>query len=124
MSDRELTERQKNFLKYLFDPGIKGDIRSAMNAAGYSKESSAADVVEALSDEIVELSQKHVKAAAAKATIKMIGVLDDPTELGTDRIIAASKELLDRAGIVKKDKMEVSVTDGTGVLFLPTKNPD
>jgi hypothetical protein len=51
-------------------------------------------------------------------------VLDDPTALGAKNSVAAAKEVLDRVGIVKKEKLEVSSEDGNGIFILPAKRSD
>ena len=50
----------------------------------------------------------------------MVGGLYDPTELGIRDKMTAAKELLDRAGLVKTEKMQVESTGG--VMLLPPKN--
>jgi hypothetical protein len=57
---------------------------------------------------------------APKAALGMIGVLDDPSALGARNTVAAAKELLDRAGVVKKEKMEVTGPEGA-MFILPPK---
>ena len=51
----------------------------------------------------------------------MVGVLDDPTALGAKNSVAAAKEVLDRIGIVKKEKLEISSEEGNGIFILPAK---
>jgi hypothetical protein len=46
------------------------------------------------------------------------GVLD-PTELGIRDKLSAAKELLDRSGIVKTEKMQVESSGG--IMLLPAK---
>jgi hypothetical protein len=50
----------------------------------------------------------------------MVGGLYDPTELGLKDKMMAAKELLDRTGLVKTEKMQVESTGG--VMLLPAKN--
>jgi hypothetical protein len=52
----------------------------------------------------------------------MVGGLYDPTELGLKEKMSAAKELLDRTGLVKTEKMQVESTGG--VMLLPAKNTD
>jgi len=56
---------------------------------------------------------------APKAALAMTGALYDPTELGIRDKMAAAKELLDRVGLVKTEKMEVKTSGG--VMLMPTK---
>ena len=46
--------------------------------------------------------------------------LYDPTELGMREKMTAAKELLDRTGLVKTEKMQVESTGG--VMLMPVKN--
>ena len=52
----------------------------------------------------------------------MVGALYDPTELGIRDKMSAAKELLDRTGLVKTEKMQVE-TKG-GVMLMPPKQMD
>jgi len=45
--------------------------------------------------------------------------LYDPTELGIRDKMSAAKELLDRTGLVKTEKMQVEATGG--VMLMPAK---
>jgi len=82
---------------------------------------SARDVVPYLQDELIAIAEHILAYNAPKAAFGMVGVLDDPTALGAKNSVAAAKEVLDRVGIVKKEKIEVSSEDGTGLFILPAK---
>ena len=49
----------------------------------------------------------------------MVSALYDPTELGIRDKMAAAKELLDRTGLVKTEKMQVEAKGG--VMLMPAK---
>jgi hypothetical protein len=49
----------------------------------------------------------------------MVQALSDPTELGIKDKMSAAKDLLDRAGLGKVDKVDVTSTGG--VFYLPPK---
>jgi hypothetical protein len=49
----------------------------------------------------------------------MVGGLFDPTELGIKDKLSAAKELLDRTGIVKTDKVQVESKGG--IMLMPPK---
>ena len=57
---------------------------------------------------------------APRAARAMISVLDRPSELGNQHRLNAAKELLDRIGIHKTDKVEV--TAPSGIMLLPPKD--
>ncbi len=50
----------------------------------------------------------------------MSEVMDDPTELGNKEKMIAAKDLLDRAGFVKTDKVEVKAV--SPLFILPEKD--
>ena len=116
---RELTERQQKFLSVLFDEA-GGDVVTAKKLAGYSDNSNTSEVVKSMKDEIMEATQLYMSRNAPKAAMAMVGGLYDPTELGIKEKMSAAKELLDRTGLVKTEKMQVESTGG--VMLLPPKN--
>ena len=48
-----------------------------------------------------------------------MGALQDPTQLGIKEKMTAAKDVLDRAGLGKVEK--VDVTSGGGIFYLPPK---
>ncbi len=89
-----------------------------MDMAGYSKHEYPARLIRNLKDEIIDRAEHMLAANAPKAVLSMTGVLDDPSALGTREKLAASKEILDRVGLVKTEKVEVKA-DKSAVLILP-----
>ena len=116
---RNLTDKQQRFLDVLFDEA-NGDVVAAKKLAGYGDNSNTAAIVESLKDEIGEKTRTYFARTAPKAAMAMVGGLDDPTELGLKEKMSAAKELLDRTGLVKTEKMQVESTGG--VMLLPAKN--
>tara|TARA_B100001939_G_scaffold131198_1_gene113876 strand:- start:923 stop:1297 length:375 start_codon:yes stop_codon:yes gene_type:complete len=117
---RQLTERQQKFLEVLFDEA-GGDIPMAKRMAGYSEKSSSTEIVKGLKEEILEATQMYMARNAPKAAMSMAGALYDPTELGIKEKMVAAKELLDRVGLVKTEKMQVEASGG--VMLMPPKAP-
>jgi hypothetical protein len=117
-----LTEKQEAFLEALLGEA-RGDIRRAMDLAGYSENTKVKEVVGPLKEEITERAAMMLAMNAPKAAFGMVSVLDDPTALGARNQINAAKEILDRTGLVKKEQVEVKATGG-GMFILPPKNND
>ena len=115
---RTLTERQQRFLDVLFDDA-GGDVVAAKKLAGYGNNSSTTAIVEALKDEIAEKTRTYFARTAPKAAFALMGALQDPTQLGIKEKMIAAKDVLDRAGLGKVDK--VDVTSGGGIFYLPPK---
>ena len=114
-----LTEKQQTFLNVLFDQAA-GDVVQAKKLAGYSDGTSTTEVIRALKDEIAEATKEYLASVAPRAAFSMAHALNDPTELGIRDKMAAAKDLLDRTGFSKTEKMEVS--SPTGLFILPPKN--
>ena len=115
---RQLTEKQQMLLNVLFDEA-GGDIVQAKKLAGYADTSSTTDIVKGLKEEILEATQMYMARNAPKAAIAMTGALYNPTELGIRDKMSAAKELLDRTGLVKTEKMQVEASGG--VMLMPPK---
>ena len=120
---KEYTEKQTAFLEVLMSEECKGNIRSAMNLAGYADTTSISAVVGPLRSEINERASLMLAMNAPKAAFAMRDVLDDPSAMGARNSIAASAQILDRTGLVKKEQVEVSNTGGA-MFILPPKSED
>ena len=118
---KNLTEQQQIFLDALVGEA-QGNIRAAMDAAGYSKNTKSIDIVRRLKNEILDVPQTFLASNGPRAALAMTGVLDDPTALGNRDRINAAREVLDRVGIVKTEKVAVQAESG-GLFILPPKKP-
>jgi len=114
-----LTENQQKFLEVLFDEA-NGDVVAAKKIAGYSDSTATRLVVESLKDEIAEATRSYFARTAPKAAMAMTNALYDPTELGIRDKMSAAKDLLDRAGLGKVERVDVN-SSGGGVFILPAK---
>jgi len=115
---RQLTEQQQKFLNVLFDEAA-GNVAAAKKLAGYSDSTSTTQVVNSLKEEILDATQLYMSRNAPRAAVAMVGALMDPTELGIRDKMQAAKELLDRTGLVKTEKMQVEAKGG--VMLMPPK---
>mgnify|MGYP003627083762 CR=1 FL=1 len=118
---RTLTEKQQAFLNVLFEEA-KGDPVKAKKLAGYSDAVSSTSVVNSLTDEIADLTKKFIAQSSTKAAYTMFSVMADPTDLGVKEKMMAAKDILDRAGFTKTDKVEVKSTEP--LFILPSKDSD
>ena len=115
---RQLTAKQQVFLNALFDEA-GGSVILAKKIAGYSDTSSTSEIVKGLKEEILEATQLYMARNAPQAAVAMAGGLMDPPELGIRDKMVAAKELLDRTGLVKTEKMQVEASGG--VMLMPPK---
>tara|TARA_R110002153_G_scaffold4650_1_gene21898 strand:+ start:110 stop:484 length:375 start_codon:yes stop_codon:yes gene_type:complete len=116
---KELTEKQRKFLDVLFDEA-NGDVTQAKLLAGYAPTSSTSDIVRGIKDEVLDATQMYMARNAPRAAVAMVSGINDPTELGMREKMTAAKELLDRTGLVKTEKMQVEASGG--VMLMPVKN--
>ena len=117
---RQLTNKQQKLLNVLFEEA-GGDLVQAKKLAGYADTSNTTEIVKGLKEEILEATQMYMARNAPKAAMAMTGALHDPTELGISDKMSAAKELLDRVGLVKTEKMQVEASGG--VMLMPPKAP-
>jgi len=115
---RNLTEQQQLFIEVLFD-GAGGDVVLAKKLAGYSDGTATSAIVNALKDEIAEATRSYLARIAPRAATAMSGALLDPTELGLRDKMIAARDILDRTGFSKTEKIDVG---GSSIFILPPKN--
>ena len=115
---RQYTENQVKFLDVLFDEA-GGDVATAKKLAGYADGTSTTVVVTSLKEEVLEATQQYMARNAPKAAVAMASALMDPTELGLRDKMSAAKELLDRTGLIKTEKIQVEASGG--VMLMPPK---
>ena len=116
---RQLTENQIKFLEVLFDEA-GGDVVKAKKLAGYSDNTPTRLIIDALKDEIFEGTKTYMSRIGPRAAVAFGQALIDPTELGVKEKMQAAKEILDRAGIVKTERVEVQSSGG--LFILPPKD--
>lgn len=119
---KQLTEQQQKFIDVLFEEA-GGNLKKAMRLAGYSEGYSSTQLAKVLKEEIVEATQLYLAIHAPKAAAAMVSAIDDPTELGLKEKMSAAKDLMDRAGLVKTEKVQVESNTG-GVMLLPAKEKE
>ncbi len=120
---KELTELQQKFLNALFGEA-KGNHAKAMRLAGYSENTNPHHILQSVRQEIIERAELEMAANAPKAVMSMVGVLDDPTELGVREKLMASQQILDRVGLSKVEKINVETDKPVGLFVLPAKKEE
>lgn len=121
-TNRPLTAQEQTFIDALFENG--GNVMRANITAGYHPTAPTVRGNKTIQDALIEQTRFYLAANAPKAAKKMVGVLDNPTELGTDKLLEASKQILDRVGVIKKEQLEIEANMPNAVLILPQKNKE
>jgi len=118
---RELSVKQQSFLEHLVD--TQGDAKKAAELAGYS--SHYHHVVKTLRSEILELTQEILANSAPRAAFKLVEIMDSKKPvIQAGNKITAAQTLLDRVGVSKVDKLDVTHSMNSGGIFLmPDKAP-
>ena len=117
---KNLTEQQEKFLDGLFGEA-KGDPKKAGDLAGYSAHSYP-KVLRNLRNEIVTRAENYLATHSAKAATKMVDMLDEDGATPHASIrMEAAKQILDRIGIAKKEKLDINMRAVHGLFILPSK---
>ena len=123
---KTLTDQQKLFLDFLFmskeEGGASGDAVAAKRLAGYSEGYPASTIVKVLKEEIHERTREFFSKSAPRAAFRTYDVMEDPTKLGAKELLSAAKDILDRAGFSKTEKVEVDFSQG--LFILPAKKEE
>jgi phage terminase small subunit len=120
---RNLNEKQQLFMQVLFDEA-QGDVVQAKKLAGYSDGTATRVVIEGLKDEIFEATKTYMSRLGPKAAVAYGSALMDPTQLGIKEKMAAAGQILDRAGVVKTEKVAVEASGGLFILPPKESNND
>ena len=115
---RNLTEKQQKFLDVLFEEA-GGNLVTAKKLAGYADNVATKQVSDSLAEEIADLTKRFISSSATKAAYSMFEVMNSPTDLGNKEKMAAAKDVLDRSGFIKTEKVEVSAANP--LFILPQK---
>jgi len=116
---QQLNEQQKKFIEALLGDA-NGSPTKAKKLAGYSDNYPTKELMSALKEHIIEATQLYIAMHAPKAAMAVVGGIADPTELALKEKLNAAKDLLDRAGLVKTDKVQIETP--SGIMILPAKD--
>ena len=116
--ERNLTEKQQQFLNHLVETG--GDFKKSAELAGYS--GNHYQVLRSLREEVVDLASDVLAREAPTAAFKIIEVMksDKPIPQANNKLQAA-QTILDRVGVSKTDRLEVNHHTAGGIFILPEK---
>ena len=118
---KELTDQQKIFLNALFGEA-NGSPKLAGEIAGYS-EHSYPKVVKSLKDEILQRAEEVMASYSPKATMGLVKAMDEDGSVpGASIRVEAAKQILDRVGLTKKEKLDVNLKSISGIFILPPKD--
>lgn len=117
-NNKTLTDKQQKFLDCLIE--TNGNPKEAAELAGYS--GNHYQVVKSLKNEIIDLATDVLANSAPEAAFKLVDIMNTNKpipQIGNK--LQAAQSILDRVGVVKKDRLEVEHTTSGGVFILPAK---
>jgi hypothetical protein len=119
---KDLSEKDQIFLDCLFNVEVNPELdpKVAHTLAGYDKSETLQKVIRRLHAEYRQEAQNYALSLAHHALQKLNHLVTGNAIVpNADKVHKAATELLDRAGITKKDRQEVEISSGEGVLILP-----
>lgn len=120
----DLTEQEKLFLSLLFETNEEGQCchpEQAKLMAGYDKKTPLLTIVRKLNKEILQRGDDFLAIHSPVAIAGLLSVMHNPTEPGAKIRLQAIESILDRSGIVKKEKQEVAQDAPNYIFLIPNK---
>ena len=79
-------------------------------------------MVQGLKNEIIERAESVLAAHSPKAALSMANAIDDDGSIpGASIRMEAAKQILDRVGIIKSEKIDINAKVAHGIFILPAK---
>jgi len=121
--NKTLTEKQQKFLDCLIT--TNGNPKEAAELAGYSG-GNHYQVVAALKDEIIDLATNVLANSAPEAAFKLVDIMNTNRPIPQiQNKLQAAQTILDRVGVVKKERIDVNHNASMGGVFiLPAKEKE
>jgi hypothetical protein len=120
---KELTEKQRDFLSHLFGEA-QGDPRKAVKLAGYAENTNVAVVMEPIQEEINKLSLSYLAKHGPKVVMTLLRFLDDNDApkggSNTLKAIQMIREMINLGVPSNKEDVNLKVPSG-GLFILPAK---
>ncbi len=119
---KQLSEQHQKFIKALFEH--RGNVTAASEAVGYDR-SNGYRLMHVLRETILEQAQHILALHASRAVYTLVEGIEVGGEVPTNPLrIKCAEAILDRIGISKKDKLEISGDANAPLFILPSKQSD
>ena len=116
--NKTLTKKQQTFLDCLIT--TNGDPRQAAELAGDSV--NHYQVIGALKNEIIDLATNVLANSAPEAAFKLVEIMNTNKPMPQiQNKLQAAQAILDRVGVVKKERLDINHNVSGGVFILPEK---
>ena len=120
IKQKTLTKKQQAFLDNLIV--TKGNPKEAAELAGYS--GNYYQVIKSLREEVIELASDVLARSAPEAAFKLVEIMNTDRPLPQiGNKLQAAQTILDRVGVAKKDRLDITHRAAGGIFILPEKQP-
>ena len=120
VKERSLTEKQQAFLDNLITTG--GNPKEAAELAGYS--GNYHQVIKSLREEVIQLASDVLARSAPQAAFKLVEIMNSDAPIPqVGNKLQAAQTILDRVGVAKRDRLDVTHKAAGGIFILPEKQP-
>lgn len=116
-----LNQQEQLFMEYLFDGNQMRHPDEAKQLAGYPSNYPVLKIVKKIKEELIDKYDDYLTLYAPKGLAALMDVLSNPEVPGSKLRLQAATELLDRAGVVAKDKKEQTTNQPNYIFMLPNK---
>ena len=118
LTTRKLTDKQEKFLEHLVD--TKGNLKLSAELAGYR--GNHYQVLKSPKEEIIDLASNVLAREAPSAAFKLVEIMHSDEAVPQANVkLQAAQTLLDRVGVIKKEKLDVNHNVTGGIFILPKK---
>lgn len=118
---KELSVQEDLFLEYLFDGENVRHPNEAKQMAGYAKDYPLSKILKNITEDLVKRCDNYLAMYAPQGIVGLLNVMANPTEPGAKIKLQAVQDLLNRAGVVAKEKTEVQQASQHFLFVLPEK---
>ena len=120
VKQKNLTKKQQAFLDNLII--TEGNPKEAAELAGYS--GNYHQVIKSLREEVIQLASDVLARSAPEAAFKLVHIMNSDRPLPqVGNKLQAAQTILDRVGVAKKDRLDVTHKAVGGIFILPEKQP-
>ena len=120
VKEKNLTAKQQSFLDNLITTG--GNPKEAAELAGYS--GNYHQVIKSLREEVIQLASDVLARSAPQAAFKLVDIMNSDRPIPqVGNKLQAAQTILDRVGVAKRDRLDVTHKAAGGIFILPEKQP-
>lgn len=121
MGEKALNPQQEMFLDYLFSGTDIMHPDEAKQRAGYPKNYPVIKIIKGIQKELLERADEYLAMHTPAGVTGLVNIMNNPHDPGNKIKLQAIIEILDRGGVVKKEKAEVAAPTQNFIFTLPSK---